>query len=93
LADSILARGHSGWGNPYCMDCHDVWTSFPHPEEDWVPPSCVACHGKNGAPQTMHALQTRPACEDCHADVSHVPTFEIPDDCAVCHGPSAPDPQ
>lgn len=81
----LLRVGHPGWRQPLCFSCHTQNVVYPHADAGYAPPGCVSCHGTNGAPHTNHATKENATCLDCHADVSHVASYVVSDDCVVCH--------
>ncbi len=81
----VLRVGHPGWRQPLCFSCHTQTVVYPHLDAGYAPPGCASCHGYNGAPHTNHATRENVTCLDCHAEVSHVPSYKVSDDCVVCH--------
>lgn len=81
----LLTLGHPGWRRPLCFSCHTQAVVYPHVDAGYVPPACVSCHGYNGAPHTNHATRDNVGCKECHAEVAHVASYRVSDDCVVCH--------
>ncbi len=81
---------HPGWKSAHCFDCHEE-PNLRTTHMGTVPaaPSCVDCHGYNGAPHVDHAADPNGQCAECHstgAVVSdHLTVYLLPRDCATCH--------
>jgi phytoene desaturase len=79
--DSTLTATHSGWQKADCASCHAL-----NHDSKYTPPTCVGCHGTNGAPNRPLAQHTTFAsCEGCHSGKHTGLGFSSPNDCATCH--------
>jgi all-trans-retinol 13,14-reductase len=78
---STLVATHSGWGKADCASCHAL-----NHDSKYTPPTCVGCHGTNGAPNRPLAQHpTLASCEGCHSAKHTGLGFSSPNDCATCH--------
>jgi hypothetical protein len=77
----VLTKGHSGWMNPRCLDCHRTDSH----NDGLVPYQCAVCHGTNGAPPGHGEVA---GCSDCHGEPHGSDGFPDPKACLVCHAES-----
>lgn len=82
---SHLTKGHPGWRQTLCFQCHEIAEHRKaHQSGAEKPSACGPCHGYNGAPHEDHAIDLN-ACADCHRAVKHFGDFQSPGDCIACH--------
>ncbi len=75
-----LSQAHQGWENTDCLSCHQG----AHNDADYVPSTCAACHGSNGA-SLRPAGHADDNCATCHADSHAGVSLDSPKGCRACH--------
>jgi hypothetical protein len=85
-----LGPTHPGWKKPLCTACHTASNlETLHGGASHVSPTCVNCHGWNGAVHRDHAADPAGRCAECHSSGTivsdHLSAFALPLDCRTCH--------